>query len=449
MKLWEYLKKKMAPYASRVALGGSGITYKDLLRLNERGNCHGKLNIVEGSTRERLALEILKCIAAGNVTVPVSKEYGESRYETIRKTVEGEKGDFNDLAFMMFTSGTTGIPKGVMLTHENIAANLEYIAGYFDLSGLSRICIVRPLIHISSLTGEFLYALCSGLTIYFYEEAFVPQRLRKFLSEKEIEVLCATPTLYLALARCAENTFRERYEELQKQNFGELTPMRCLSLSYRARKETFPVKVGALSGERLTKSAAKKLAESFPFTQFYNVYGLTEHSPRVCALTPENFLRKAGSVGKPIGQVSVEIENGELLVKSPCVMKGYFKERERTEEKLKGGWLHTGDAAHTDEEGYYYIDGRKDDMIIRAGLNVFPEEIEESVKTCTGVEDCVAYGRTTEEGITEIGLKYTGGCEPAELKKQLVKKLDAHILPSVIERVEMLDRTVSGKKVRK
>ncbi len=88
-------------------------------------------------------------------------------------------------------------------------------------------------------------------------------------------------------------------------------------------------------------------------------------------------------------------------------------------------------------------------MIIRAGLNVFPEEIEESVKTCTGVEDCVAYGRTTEEGITEIGLKYTGGCEPAELKKQLVKKLDAHILPSVIERVEMLDRTVSGKKVRK
>ena len=207
--------------------------------------------------------------------------------------------------------------------------------------------------------------------------------------------------------------------------------------------------MGALSGERLTKSAAKKLAESFPFTQFYNVYGLTEHSPRVCALTPENFLRKAGSVGKPIGQVSVEIENGELLVKSPCVMKGYFKERERTEEKLKGGWLHTGDAAHTDEEGYYYIDGRKDDMIIRAGLNVFPEEIEESVKTCTGVEDCVAYGRTTEEGITEIGLKYTGGCEPAELKKQLVKKLDAHILPSVIERVEMLDRTVSGKKVRK
>lgn len=263
MKLWEYLKKKMAPYASRVALGGSGITYKDLLRLNERGNCHGKLNIVEGSTRERLALEILKCIAAGNVTVPVSKEYGESRYETIRKTVEGEKGDFNDLAFMMFTSGTTGIPKGVMLTHENIAANLEYIAGYFDLSGLSRICIVRPLIHISSLTGEFLYALCSGLTIYFYEEAFVPQRLRKFLSEKEIEVLCATPTLYLALARCAENTFRERYEELQKQNFGELTPMRCLSLSYRARKETFPVKVGALSGERLTKSAQKNLRKVF------------------------------------------------------------------------------------------------------------------------------------------------------------------------------------------
>ncbi len=419
MRLWEYLKEKMRPYAERVAFAGTGTTYRELLNMEYEAGDRGGLKLCTGNTREEQALNIIRCIAEGNAAVPVSREYGDKRYEEIRKAVgEGEGEKWGDLAFMLFTSGTTGTPKGVMLTHENVVANLEYISGYFRLEGRKRLGIMRPLVHVSALVGELLYGLICGMEIYFYEEAFLPQRLTKFLREGEIEVFCTTPTVYLTLSK-----------------YG--------------RTAGFPVKVSAISGERLTESAARKISETFPQTEFYNVYGLTEHSPRVCALTPNDFLRKAGSVGKTIGQVCAEIRDGELLIKSPCVMKGYFKDAARTEEKLERGWLHTGDMARRDEEGYYYIDGRKDDMIIRAGMNIFPEEIEEEAKKCPGVEDCAAYGRTGEDGITELCLKYTGECAPSALRTRLAESLDAHFMPNRIERAERLERTASGKKVRR
>ena len=320
------------------------------------------------------------------------------------------------LSFVMFTSGTTGKPKGVMLTHENICTNLEYIHSYFRLENARNICIARPLVHIAVLVGELLYALCCGLTIHFYEEAFMPKRLIAYCRENEAEVLCATPTLYRALARADKD-------------------------------KKFSVKIGAISGEVLGAQTAHEIAEAFPETAFYNVYGLTEHSPRVSALLPEDFLVRPHSVGKPIGDVQVQIENGELLVKSPCVMKGYYADEEKTKEKIQNGWLHTGDRAHTDEDGYLYIDGRTDGMIIRSGINVYPEEIEAVACTVSGVRDCVASGRDSENG-TMIYLQYEGDIEPNELRKFLLRELNPNVVPNKIERVQKIARTPSGKKVR-
>ena len=164
---------------------------------------------------------------------------------------------------------------------------------------------------------------------------------------------------------------------------------------------------------------------------------------------PEDFVRKAGSIGKPLGNVYAKIEEGELLLKSPSVMKGYFKDEEKSKKKIKNGWLYTGDMAYKDEEGYYYIEGRKDDMLIRAGINIFPEEIEEEVKNCTGVEDCIVYGKSGENGVTEICLKYMGTSEPWALRKQLAGRLNAHFMPNRIEQVTEIERTASGKKVRR
>lgn len=420
MRVWEYVRKRaMEGAGKREVISGSGQTYRDLPEYTEKP--FRRLRLCEETTRAQQAAAVIKCLAEGDIAVPVSREYGQGRYEYIRSVVEkaesGEAG-LEDVALLMFTSGTTGEPKGVMLTDENIIENLEYISGYFNVAGMNRLCISRSLTHISGVTGELLYGICNGMTIYFYEEAFIPQRLMKFLRETEAEVYCATPTVFGSLSRYAD-------------------------------KAEIPLKTAAISGERLTEGQAIKIAKAFPETKFYNVYGLTEHSPRVSALPPEDFLRKAGSIGKPIGNVHMKIEDGELLVKSPCMMKGYYGAEEMTEKKLKGGWLHTGDMAHEDEDGYYYIDGRKDDMIIRGGVNIFPEEIEAVLKECPGVEECLVYGERDERFGEKICAEVKGRAELTELQRFAREKLAPHLQPNEYKKTETFEYTSGGKLIRR
>ncbi len=417
MKLWRYLKTRMERYENRVAFANAGLTYADILAFHENFSKDNRLVLCEGQTREQQALAILKCIASGNVAVPVTKAYGIKNYEYVQAAVsKANAKETADLAFLMFTSGTTGLPKGVMLTNENIISNLEYISSYFRLEGMKSICIGRPLVHIAVLTGELLYALCNGLTIYFYEESFMPQRLMAYFIKNQIDVFCATPTLFQALAESNKNTIS-------------------------------PIKVGVISGEILTEKAGERISNAFPETRFYNVYGLTEHSPRVSALVPLDFKRKLGSVGKPIGDVRLKIENGELLIKSSSVMKGYYLDKEKTKEKIRGGWLYTGDRVHYDSEGFLYIDGRKDGMLIRSGINIYPEEIERAAKDIEGVFECLAYGGVTDRG-TALCMKYVGTIEAKDLRKRLLNVLNPNIIPSKIEKVEEIARTASGKKLR-
>ncbi len=418
MKLRSFLKSVMTPYANRVAFENSGITYSDLLKLFDNEKKGGKLKLCEGKTKEEQALNILKCIAEGNIAVPVSEEYGNEQYAYVKNLVCKDTATHKDFAFLIFTSGTTGKPKGVMLTDENVIINIGYITEYFNVTNCNKICIARPLLHIAVLTGELLFALCNGLTVTFFEEGFMPQRLLRFLSDTKTDVFCATPTLFITLARYAGKV---------KTN----------------------LKVCAISGERLTKNGAETIVFAFPDTAFYNVYGLTEHSPRVSALGPSDFLRKAGSVGKPIGCINVKTDDGELLVSSLCIMKGYYCDKRKTKQKIQDGWLRTGDIAHFDDEGFLYIDGRKDNMIIRSGINVYPESIEDVAMKIPEVEDCVVIGKTDDKGVTKIILKYTGNAEPYFLRKQLSMFLDTHLMPDRIENVSEIMKTASGKRVRK
>lgn len=156
MKLWEYLREKIKPYSERVAFADSGITYGELLSWGNNAVGEKRLQVCKGGTREEQALAILKCLAGGAAAVPVSLDYGLKQYNYICETVKDAGQVSDDTAFVMFTSGTTGTPKGVVLTDKNIVANLEYIASYFRLEGMKSICIARPLVHIAVLTGELL-----------------------------------------------------------------------------------------------------------------------------------------------------------------------------------------------------------------------------------------------------------------------------------------------------
>lgn len=413
MKLWSYLKEKMEPFADRIAFAESKLTYREIL-----GFCKGrlpkkKIKLCDEEAKEEQAISILRGIAKGQTVIPLSKQYGIRQCKKAWEKIKQDGQVFDDVVFIMFTSGTGGEPKGVMLTDENIISCLENIATYFHLEGMNRICILRSLVHISALVGELLYALTQGLTISFFEGTFFPHTLVQHLDKNDIDVFCATPTLFGMLAR---------------------------------NVKTLGIKIGAISGERLTEKQTLLIAEAFPEVQFYNVYGLTEHSPRVSALLPEDFIRKAGSVGKPIGNVRLCIKDGELLVKSPCIMKGYYGEKKC--EKIRYGWLYTGDMAHVDAEGYYYIDGRKDDMIIRAGVNLFPQETEDVLKTFPGVEDCLVYAVEDERFGQRLCAKIKGSVTTFELRKYAAMNLPPHLLPNEYELVSELEYTASGKKRR-
>ncbi|MFA5676568.1 MAG: class I adenylate-forming enzyme family protein, partial [Christensenellales bacterium] len=364
--LWDKLQKRMLSFSGRIAFSDEGLTYKELVNtaLEKASGIQGagRLIAASGATFFEQAINILAILASGNVAVPVTTHYGEKYFKKVHSIIESDNKSYEDLAFIMFTSGTTGTPKGVMLTHSNIVSNLKGIQSYFPVRETDRILISRPLVHIAVLTGELLYGLWQGAEISFFGQPFNAGRLASTIGESGATVFCSTPTMFMHLARYAD-----------EKAFSKL-------------------RLCVTSGERLTEQAADEIKKTFPFCDFFNVYGLTENSPRVSFLSPEFYATKPGSAGVPLPDTELKIVNGELLVRSPSVMKGYYMQPELTEEKLRGGWLHTGDAARQDNDGFYCILGRKDDMIIRAGMNVYPQEIEAELVGMPGITACRAYG---------------------------------------------------------
>ena len=419
MNLWHWIKRKMWAHGDAIAFSEGKITYRQLIEEAEAGPVdrarRGRLTAVEGETRQAQALALLRALARGQVAVPLSDCYGEEDNAVLRARIEADERIYRGTAVLMFTSGTTAGKKGVLLTHRNLVKNLRAIEGYFARAEGRRLTIARPLVHIAVLTGELLYGLCRGMEISFFEEPFSARRLCAALAEQKTELLCMTPTMAYHLSRC---------------------------------KQELDLKTVVLSGERLSARLAEQLAARYPGTAFYNVYGLTENSPRAAALCPEQFLLRPGSIGKPVAHTRFRIADGELLVKSPSVMKGYYDDPALTAQKIRRGWLHTGDLARRDGEGFYYILGRRDRMIIRAGRNLCPEEIEARVRQIAGVEDCRVRGEDDPAFGQRIVLTVAGTVDSAELLKELRHRLPAGMMPNRVELTDHIGLTASGKVSR-
>lgn len=437
--LYNFIKEKMLQYPNQIISNeDESITYKELIDYAE--------NYGKSLTKEKYGLlfdsdlntakALMACLYSNKTAVLLSKRYGVTHTQRIIDTVslsyliteEGivhiadeqeEVEDLSDVALIMCTSGTTGTPKGAMITDNNLITNLIDISNYFCIDSADHILIARPLYHCAVLTGEFLISLIKGLRISFVTEGFVPIKILKRAKELNITVLCGTPTLFFHLS----------------------------NINLKSR-EPLVLKNIAVSGECMTKTVSKVMRDSFPNTNIYNVYGLTEASPRVSYLPPEEFDNYSTSVGIPLSSLKAKIVENELLISGDSIMKGYYNNLELTNAIIKDKWLKTGDIAEFDDDGRIYIKCRKDNMIIRAGMNIYPQEIEDTLKENENIYEVLAYGVKDDTVSEKIHIKIVTDLSKPEIYNICKQKLMGYELPDVIEIVAEIPKNASGKVIR-
>ncbi|MCX7923045.1 MAG: acyl--CoA ligase [Clostridia bacterium] len=371
---------------------------------------------------------VTEAVADKKTLVLYSKEFGRGGDWNPTSTLS------NELAMILFTSGTNGKPKGVMLSHANILNNAKDIQDYLNIGSKDHMLILRPLCLVSAINAEFLVAMLNGVRVSFYSDLFMPQRLLGFMQRMKCTVMTSTPTMLYQLVLCKSKV--------------DLPALR---------------KVG-LSSEHAHSEIVERLREVFPDVEFYTLYGLTEASPRVTYLPPEFFGKKNSCSGIPLKSVQIKIvdqygnevragKEGEIIVKGPNIMVGYWKDSQQTSEKIRNGWLYTGDLGYIDEEGFLYVIGRKDDMIIRAGTNIYPQELENLLLQSKYIKEVVAWGEPNPkygqkiciEVVPENAIAMTN----ADVMALCRQYLQFYQLPDEVYVAEFLKRNATGKLIRK
>lgn len=339
----------------------------------------------------------------------------------------------DEICTYLYTSGTTGNPKGAMLTHNNLISDVIALDEVSDLWPSDNFLCVLPMFHSFSWTVNVLLALYLGSTITI-KDSFMPKDIYNTLANEGITVFCGVPSMFAVLVRMAKK--------------GELKTL----------------KLGISGGAPLPLEVHKRFEEIFGY-QIIEGYGLSEASP-VAILNPlePDAVRKVGSIGIPLPGVQAKVvdendnevpigEVGELVIKGPIVMVGYHNMPEETAKTLRNGWLHTGDLAKQDEDGYFYIVDRLKDLIIVGGYNVYPREVEEVIYQHPAIQDVAVIGvgdKIKGEDIKAyIVLKEGEKLTKQELQKFLQGKLANYKIPKIYEFVAELPKTPTGKVLKK
>ncbi|WP_044748200.1 o-succinylbenzoate--CoA ligase [Bacillus alveayuensis] len=370
------------------------------------------------------------CIGKASKTATFSYEELRSRFST-EELVFAVNHD--DVHMIMYTSGTTGKPKGAMLTHGNTQWNAINILNFLTVDENDITYTVAPLFHIGGMSVFTTPTLYKGGTVILSDK-FAPKTTLETIEKEKVTTIFLVPAMWLALMQ---------YPNFEDYDISSLR----LNISGGA---PCPLTVIEFFHEK-----------GIPF---YEGFGLTETAPFVSVLDDRNSIRKKGSIGKAPIHTEVRIvdpmdrdvpvgEVGELLVRGPNVFVGYWNKPEATKEALKNGWFYTGDLAKMDEEGFLYIVDRKKDMIISGGENVYPVEVEQVIFRMPNVKEAAVVG-VPDEKWGESVKAYIVLSDPTkkitleDVQQFCDGKLAKYKIPKHLEILEQLPRNATGKVLK-
>ena len=340
-------------------------------------------------------------------------------------------------AFIMYTSGTTGRPKGAVLSHFNLLMNtMNMIVGMGFRDDDRRWLSGLPLFHIGGLNGVLPYLLLGGTSVILPSGQFDAGQVVDMLERERITACYFVPTQWQAI--CAVPGLADR----------DLSALRRISWGASVAPP----------------SVLKAMADSFPGVPNYNAFGQTEMSSVTCVLRGEDAVAKMGSVGTPIVDVEVRVVDdemkdvpqgtvGEIVYRGPTVMQGYWDKPEATADAFAGGWFHSGDLVRQDEDGFYFVVDRKKDMIISGGENIYCAEVEAVIDAHPGVQEVAVIGRPDPKWV-EVPMAVIVPADPAappseaDIVEWCRARMASYKKPAAVVCVEALPRNASGKVLK-
>jgi long-chain acyl-CoA synthetase len=359
------------------------------------------------------------------------------QFEQLLATVEPAREVFDaqdsDTAVILYTSGTTGTPKGAELTHANLKRNCEIARGLFDLGSGAVTLGALPLFHSFGQSCA-MNATVRGGGILTLLPRFDPVKALEIIQRDRVTVFEGVPTMYGAILHVAD---RESYD-------------------------TSTLEICASGGAAMPVELMRGFERAFN-CKVLEGYGLSETSP-IASFNHPDRERKPGSIGTPIDGVEMKLvddddndvapgEPGEIAIRGHNVMKGYWNKPEATAEAIRNGWFHTGDIAKVDEDGYYFIVDRKKDMIIRGGYNIYPREIEEVLYEHPAVREAavlaVPHAELGEEVGAAVALKDGADATAEELRDYVKGQVAAYKYPRQVWFVDELPKGPTGKILKR
>jgi long-chain acyl-CoA synthetase len=461
--LLEMLRRSVEKWPSNegvVEVGGERLTYRGVW--DRAARTAGGLRALGIRAGDRVAIRLSNgadwCIAfwaiqmAGAVAVPVNTRFTESEIEYVVND-SGSKFVFlpgqplpqgdglvvenleqRDVAAIFYTSGTTGFPKGAMTTHEGFLSNIETCrrVSLLPFDGSMRTLVSVPLFHVTGCNSQFLVA-CEGGSATVIMPAFNVQSFLKLIEAERINTLTSVPAVY--------------WLAINQSNFREINTAAISRVSY--------------GGAPIAPDLVGRIIEAFPNARVGNGFGLTESSS-VATFLPHEYARlRPETVGFAAPVVDLKLDGvlpgsdvGELLMRGPNVVKGYWNKPEATAETFAGGWLRSGDMARLDEQGFVQIVDRKKDMVNRGGENVYCVEVENALAAHPAVFEVAVVGVPDKMMGEKVGaavvLKPGASAQAGDILQFAKKHLAEFKVPQyLVLRSETLPRNPGGKILKK